>query len=212
MPVRIKPVYDLGPCRLFLDGIKGISDRVERDFPNVRYGALDGAWEIYDEPRQTFLDAISQRERLDEITIIAEKEQPSPISLKIILGKKEANVYLVAAPELQDWFEHFLIDLKKHLEKPDFAQLLAYTTSARNKGIGWFSAMVVVATVPGSFNTTLKFSSAYCKIIIHRRPPNEFVENIKVNLVSNLIWAILVFIAGVIVTLLSTGQIRIPFW
>lgn len=208
MPVRIKPSYDLGSCRLSLEGIKGICERVVRDFPNARFGAIDDIWEIYDETEQTFLEAISSREVLDEFNVSANREADH-VNVQVTLGKKEASVCLEASPEYQDWFEHFLIDLRKYLEKPDFYQKLAFTSSTRRWSFEKFSAIMVMSIAPQKFDTSIKFSAPYCRIVIHKRPPNEFMENIKANIVSNIIWALIVFILGVITTLVTTGQIRL---
>lgn len=69
MPIRIKPIHDLKPCLLDIDGIKAIAERVCREFPSASYAAVDGAWEIYDETKDTFLEAIYQREKLDSLLI-----------------------------------------------------------------------------------------------------------------------------------------------
>jgi hypothetical protein len=43
----------------------------------------------------------------------------------------------------------------------------------------------------------------YCQIVLYKRPPNAFIENVKANLVSNLIWVIFVFVTGILFTLVS---------
>jgi hypothetical protein len=51
-------------------------------------------------------------------------------------------------------------------------------------------------------------STPYTKIVIRDKPPNAFLENVKANLVSNVIWAILVFILGIIATFVGQWLFR----
>jgi hypothetical protein len=210
MPIRIKPSYDLGPCVLKLDGIKGIITRVIDEFPDARFNATDDVWEIFAEPSEVFLQNISQRKSLESFWVEAEKTNNDLLSLKIVLNKKEANVFLVASPKHQEWFEHFLIDIKKCLDKPDFSQVLAYGATSTGLDIVSFLAATISVTASVSTKANIKFSAPYCKIIIQPNQPSALAENIKANLISNVIWAALVFLAGVIVTLISTGRIRLP--
>ena len=50
-----------------------------------------------------------------------------------------------------------------------------------------------------SLNALAASSSPYGRIIIKKRPPNQFVENVKAGLATNLIW----LIAGVLITMVS---------
>ena len=210
MPIRIKPVHDLKPCVLDLDSIKEICSLVEQNFNSVRLSAEDGVWEVYNEGRENFISAISPRETLDSFTVhaqhIVEIRQetehgiaifPNIVEKKIqlIFDKREATVKFTGPHELENWFEHFMIDLKKHLRPPLFRQRLL--TDRDNNLYGSLSlalAGMTAARLSGG---------RYCQIILNKRPPNVFVENVKANLASNLIWAIIVFVAGSLFTLVS---------
>ena len=71
MPIRIKPVHDFGPCVLTLESIRGIIELVERDFSSAVYSAIDGIWEVFDDPKESLLKAISQRQTLDSFNVKA---------------------------------------------------------------------------------------------------------------------------------------------
>jgi hypothetical protein len=71
MPIRIKPVHDLGPCQLDLESIKGICDLVEQNFNDASFSAEDGVWEVYDARKNELISAISLRETLDSFTVKA---------------------------------------------------------------------------------------------------------------------------------------------
>jgi hypothetical protein len=64
MPVRIKPVRDLGKCTLSLESIKGICDLMEKEFGEVSFSAEDGVWEVFNESKSTFLQLIADRDKL----------------------------------------------------------------------------------------------------------------------------------------------------
>lgn len=208
MPIRIKPSYDLGPCILKLDGIQGIITRVTKEFPDARFNATDETWEIFDESSEVFLQNISQRKSLDSFVVEAQKTSPDLFKFDIIFNKRDANVLLVASPKYQEWFEHFLIDIKKYLDKPDFSQLLAYSSSS-GFNLSSVSAFALSTVFSTATKTTILFSAPYCKIIIQPNQSSTLVENIKANLISNMIWVILVFLVGVFVTLITTGQIHL---
>jgi hypothetical protein len=196
MPVRIKPIYDLKPCILNLASIQGIISLVGNNFSITKYSASDGIWEIYDESCDHFKDAISERQTLDSFVVKAVEEFAEEFSedskeLEIIFNENEAKVVLNAHPKHEDWFEHFLIDLKKHLLEPSFSQVVAHENNMRPE----LYLRVLFIRAPLSFAI---FQAPYCKIVIQKKPPNPFVENVKANLFSNLIWALL----GILLTLL----------
>lgn len=181
MPIRIKPDFDLGPCILNLESIKGIVALVHKDFPSASYSAHDGIWEIYQEPNNALLDAISQKERLDSFVINAEDTSQAR-RLEIVFDDTQARVSLIAAPGDYNWFEHFIIDLKKHILRPSLFQ----SVSRGNRVYIGLPSLLLF----GGFDVPVG-RAPYCRIILRAKPPNPFVENIKANLVSSLIWALL---------------------
>lgn len=201
MPIRIKPTYDLHPCKLNLEGIKGIIEIISQDFINISCYAIDKTWEIYEETPTIFLDAISKRETLDSfrVTGIAHTPIGPDKKIEIVFSPAEARVSLDAQPNEENWFEHLLIDLKKFLLPPDFSQRLALPSSV-STDIG-FKVFGV--------SSNINISVPYCQITLYKKPSDPFWENIKANIVSNIIWAIVVFFVGVLVALITTGQLNI---
>lgn len=181
MPIRISPLHDLGPCMLNLDSMKNIAGLVERDFVSVTYIAQDNIWEIYDEPNDSFIQEISQRETLDSFTVKASSGLDEKIrEIEIVFNEKEARVALTGNPENENWFEHFLIDLRKFIHRPSLSQI-----AIRSFGKSDFYIRLPLLFVP--VNPKLIISSPYSRIIIQMKPPNLFIESIK----ANLIWAAL---------------------
>lgn len=193
MPIRIKPTHDLGPCVLNLDSLQRIIKLVDNEFPAATYSATDNVWEIYDEPSRPFLDAVSQRATLDSFVVNGKLATAAnymlPKEVTIVFNESEATVMCNAQPDQQNWFEHFLIDLKKHILPPSFAQRLA---NIYRKGNFTLSYPVIIGSVltmsVEQFSNTAK--NPYCRIAIRQRLPSPFIESIKANLVSNLIWAL----------------------
>lgn len=202
MPIQIKPTHHLGSCVLTLDSIKGIIHLVKADFRLAEYSANDGVWEIVDEPEGPFLAAISQHDTLDSFCVRARTEHDDErITLDIVFDEREAKVVCIARPEDQHWFEHFLFDLKKLLLPPTFKQIMVH----KLRGGEIYFKPAIMGFVTG-FSGTI--STPYTKIVIRDKPPNAFLENVKANLVSNVIWAILVFILGIIATFVGQWLFR----
>lgn len=208
MPTRVRPIHDLGPCVLTLESIAEITKLVEDDFQIALYTAQDGIWEIFEHSRDAFLTEIGERARLDSFRVVAQVDlehlegngEASSESLtafeqmarqyqmrglrekaigqewreeryiEILFNAEEAKVKCDAPPTDEHWFEHFLLDLKKHVLRPSFRQRVSGRTEE----------------IP------------YCRIVIHKKPPDPFMDNIKANLVSNLIWLLI----GTLVALL----------
>lgn len=183
MPIRIKPSHDLGPCILTLDSIKKIIGIVEKDFPAVICSASDKVWEIYHEVSGPFLNAISQRETLDSFRIEAQTEFED-VRIKLVFNEDKAKVTCVAKPEDEHWFEHFLIDIKNSILPPYYKQLFIH-----KYGKGEISFKIPFVFLP-LIDTRVVGSTPYCRIIIRQKPPSPFIENIKANLVSNIIWLV----------------------
>ncbi len=182
MPIRIKPSHDLGPCVLTLESIRKIISLIEKDFPVASCSASDRVWEVYDEPSAPFFKAISQRETLDSFRVEA-KSEFEDVRLELVFSEDEAKVTCIAKPEDDHWLEHFLIDLKNSILRPYYKQLIVHKFG---KGEIYFRLPFILMP----FDTSTAVSTPYCKIIIRQRPPSPFIENIKANLVSNVIWLI----------------------
>lgn len=197
MPVRIKPQISLHPCRLDLDSISAICELVERDFSQVTFNATDYVWEIFDEPKASFLTELGQRERLDSFMVEGFEQgtnAPSasePRRIKLVFNDEAAYVEFEGQPDHQDWLEHFLIDLRKYLHSPSIGQRLTHTYY----GKGDFFVLgvpLIGALVASSLDELAKPSrNPYCRIDFRERKPNPFLENIAANLASNVIWLIL---------------------
>ena len=198
MPVRIKPTYDLGPCVLNLESIQKIVNRVEGDFPaTTNCFANDDVWEIFDEPGQSFLAAISQHDTLDSFSVKATSSTSgNRKEIDITFDEKKAEIRCTAHPEHEQWFKHFLIDITEYILPPSFVQLTAHRYMQ-----GGFNLSFMFLSIP--FNPSSAASTPYCRIVIRKKPPNPFVENIIANLVSNVIWIMLVFVFGIVSTLIA---------
>jgi hypothetical protein len=199
MPVRIRPVHDLGPCTLTLEQIQKISELVEQNFPSVTYSAYDGVWEIYDEPKDPFLLAISQRETLDSLGIKGSGDPSKEVA--IVFNEKEAKVDCTARPEDENWFEHFLFDLRKFIGPPTVRQLTAYLYKDSDAFAPYLAHTSVLFGIPIRINTSAIIATPYCRIVIRQKPPSQLVENIKANLISNIIWVVIVFVSGALFAL-----------
>jgi hypothetical protein len=194
VPIRINPVQKLPPCLLTLESIEGICSRVTRDFPDAAFSAEDGPWEIYDEDAAQFLAEVSKRDELQDFVVCGITTQPAR-RLEMIFNEEEATVKLQADVDQLDWFEHFLIDIQKFLLKPITSQLLP-----RRGQIGSLPLPYFLMLTSSLFELYLAGVRAkYCRILIRKKPPNPMAENIKANLISNLIWLIL----GISFTLLG---------
>lgn len=190
MPIRIKPKYDLGLCMLDLEGIKAIAERVNTDFPSALYTAFDGMWEVYDEPKDGFINAISQRQTLDGIKITGSLQtQNDERKLTIVFDDKEANVTVIASQDYFDWYEHFLIDIKKYILPPSLNQRFGSVNDI-HFGIG-IPLLLVRPYIPIAIKGT-----TYCRITIKKKPPNPLMENVKAGIITNFLWWIITGLVG----------------
>jgi hypothetical protein len=214
MPIRIKPVYNFEPCVLTLDSIRAIIKLITENFPDYFFSASDDIWEIYDEESETFfIESISKRDILDTFQIVANSDPtkfagdlaawqksranpPAPIGVQIELTFNEASAKLscTAIPDNHRWLEHFVSDIKHHLHPPSFSQLVV---NRFGRG-GELNLSLQLVYIP----ITTSFTTPYSRIVIRKRPPDPFIENIKANLVSNIIWVVLVFVLGFITSLI----------
>src|ERR1700752_3160718 len=198
MPIRIKPKIDLGPCVLTLKSIEGITELVSNEFPHATFCADDYIWEIFDEKRIPFIQEISRRQKLDEFLVIVKlsdantrsKKAPRVEEMKIVFNKEEATVTCNAHPNQENWIEHFLTDLKKHILSPSLSQRMAILYRTGNIST-LFPAFIVSLTTISLDGETDSTKYPYSRIVIKENPPNPFVENIKANMVSNVIWVLI---------------------
>jgi len=109
--------------------------------------------------------------------------------IRIVFNKEEATITCNAHPSQQNWIEHFIIDLQKHILPPSFSQRMANLYRK--------SEFITLPVVIGSLvalsldGITESTKNPYSRIIIKESPPSPFIENIKANLVSSIIWALL---------------------
>ncbi len=199
MPIRIKPVTDLGPCILDLANIKCICSLIEMSFGSVSCSAEDGIWEIYDADVTQLISAISERAKLDALKIEAKVETRI---ITLVFDRYQATIKFSGPYELENWFEHFLIDLRKCIGHPTLAQSMF---AGRERGdyqpIGYPSLLLLQGMTTNAIVAAIR-AVPYCRIILHHRPPSSFMENIKANLVSNLIWTIAIFVLGFLAAVL----------
>lgn len=202
MPVRIKPKLALDPCVLNLDSIKGITSLVQRDFPQVRFSASSGIWEVYDEQsRDDFIKAIAEKETLDAFEVVASASGLQQLELKFTAS--DAQIAFIGGPSDLDRHEHFLFDLKKHILKPTALQVAAWGFADTR----WLAYLrLPFLMVP--LNLDSAAFAPYTKIIIHQRQPNRFLEGISINLISTVIWTFIVFLVGLITAYLAIGQTK----
>jgi hypothetical protein len=195
MPIRIKSNIDLGPCVITLKGIEGIIALVTSEFPKATFSANDYIWEIFDEKKAVFIPEISAREKLDEFVVSVKSPNGIPASkkgvfeeIRIVFNNEEATVTCKANPSQQAWIEHFLIDLKKHILPPSFSQRIAnlYREGEIYRNSLAFLGSLAVTSLDGMAKAT---RIPYSHIVIKETPPSPFIENIKANLVSSIIWA-----------------------
>jgi hypothetical protein len=170
VPIRVNRVTKLGRCNLSLESIALICARVTREFPDARFNAQNEDWEVYDEEEIPFIQAISSRESLESFSAVAQNDAPER-RLELTFDQKEATAKLVAGEDQLDWFRHFLIDIEEYIRPK----------SLNEKFILWWK-----------WNRDP--TSPYSRIAIRKKGPSPYLEGIKVNLASNVIWFILGFV------------------
>jgi hypothetical protein len=201
VPERINPNYDLGPCLLDLTSLEEITDLVSKNFAISRFSAVDDTWEVYDERRERFLEAIADREGLQSFSAKAETgddDRPSEKRyLSMVFDEEEAKLSFVADPKQLHWFEHFMFDLRKHIHPPQFVQRLAH--AYRNKDVIAILLSAALVIPPTGGVPLAESNIPYSRIVIREKEPNPLAQSIKANLISSLIWAIIVIIVTIIV-------------
>jgi hypothetical protein len=194
MPIHIKPEYKLKPCMLNLNNIEEITRILSNSFPEARFSANRNPLQIFDEPRESFLEIISDLESIESFIAFAQGNiEGKPLKLQLEFSEKQAKVIFDAIPEHETWIEHFLIDLKKQLIPQSIIQKIS----------GYFDCFFTLDSdgKSGPFGCI----RPYCRFALKQEPPNSLVENIKANLLSNIIWAI----AGMIFLYIIQWAIKI---
>lgn len=203
MPIRVKPVHDLGPCLLDMESIKGICALVDKTFHYALYSATDGAWELYDEESAGLLAAIVGRTKLDSLTITAPSAKARGIhhdiavhtgiqipafddKRKVTLDFSSGNASVVfeVSPDEVDWVDHFMLDLKRHLRKPKIWQL------RRSLWVRYWG-----------FEVNLPETQTL--ILLKMKEPNASVRSIRDNLASSIIYDIAKIVLGIIIALIA---------
>lgn len=178
MPIRIKPDYNFELCILNLKSIEEITTILCKDFPEAKFSAAEGFWEVYDEPRESFLKYIYGRDNLTSFTATATGIiEGHIIELKLIFDKNQAKVIFTAQPEHEIWIEHFIMDLKKQIIPLTFMQK--------------FVAFFFTGRIDIDISSAKWELKPRCKIILKQKPSNPMIGNIMANLLSNIIWLVL---------------------
>lgn len=241
MPVRIKPIRDLGPCTLSLESISGICELMGREFGEVSFAAEDGTWVVFNEPGASFLQLIGTRDKLDTFTAEAPPldmesgirihaasienlvigADQSLISLptttisgadpstdedvnekrvRLVFSEKEAKVVFDIPPDAEDWLEHFMLDLNKHILPPSLLQ--------RFGGIP-----IPLVIIQGAF--VIPIGQPYCRIILKQSQVNQRLigigDNVAANIVYDVLKYVIFFLAGALALWLwDRYGIRLP--
>lgn len=149
--------------------------------------AQDGSWEVYDEAPAGFLALISQRDSLDGFTLQGLGERETTLSF----SRTEAKLRCTILPAEEEWLDHFLIDLKKHVLPPTRQQRLIGqgVTFVDAAGAAFFlsSGQLIKAGPP---------SNRYARIQIKEKPPNAMWEGLKIGVLGNAIWTVLYLLIG----------------
>lgn len=211
MPIRIKPVHKLGPCQLDLSGIEGVCALIIKEFKHSSFRATDTEWEIYEEPVTSFIKAISAREKLDSFTALGFFDAMNPWydptdkmvnetliggtskpyysgagsqvrMVRLLFNESEAKIDFDIPPGDNDWLEHFMFDLKKHIRSPTLLQRF-----------GGFPLPLVL--VGGAVVIPIK--QPYCKIVIKQKQSSPRAISITDNIAANLLYDGLKILLGV---------------
>lgn len=208
VPERITPKHDFGPCVLNRASIEQIAEILTSEF-DALFKGQDGIWEVYDEPRDGFLAAIRSRRRLDLFEARAlMKDHEFGVTLSF--NATEAEVRCNLPPVWQNRLEHLIHDVHKCLLPPTFFQRIALIMRDGR----WSAAASMISAVARMSieYVTAPSTGPYAQIILEKQPPNPMWENVKANLLSNVIWAMLGASALFLAQLLAKKFGWMPFW
>jgi hypothetical protein len=179
MPIRLKPYYDLKPCVLDLSSIKEITSILTEDFPGAKFSANRGSLQVYNEPRDPFIEYIAEYDSLESFSAISENEiNGSLLKIEMTFNEEQARVSFDGSPEHEKWIDHFISDLNKQLLEPSFRQRLSIF-------------LFKTVEIPSFKIASYKDVRPYCRIILKQKPSSPLVESIISNILSNIIWLIL---------------------
>ena len=116
-------------------------------------------------------------------------------SVELSFTRREASVKLRGSNEDMHWFEHFMMDLRRSVRRPRFSE----------RGLGRKFLIIILSglasTLPAPIQDEgLPSGAPYSIIILQQEPPSPLIEGIKVNLISNVIWVVAAFVAGIVLT------------
>ena len=230
MPIKIKPVRDLGPCTLDLDGIKGICSLLDKEFKDVRYIAEDDIWSVFDEPCHTFIEAISQREKLDGFTA----ETPPFLDSSRVRVEADFIENLIIHPTQENNLDSQLsasqssrnqhgkkIKLVFNREEakvifdiqPQDQDWLDHFLLDLNK---FFSPPTLLQKFGGfplplmlvDNTLVISFEQPRCHIFLKKKEPNQRLIGIGDDIIASLFYDFLKFIVAAIVTLIAAWILR----
>lgn len=225
MPVRIKPIHNLDPCTLNLEGIKGICALIDKEFGHGSYAAEDDIWIVYDESSIPFLDIIDGRDRLDSFTVVA--PPPPPESAIKIEARSIENLVIGSEKNFMGTPET-IINVgegvnKSNAEKTvklvfskDKAQVIFDIDPADkdwldhflldlNKHIGppsflqRFGGFPIPILFVGGGAAVIPIEQPYCRIVLKPNQPNQRLIGIGDNIAANVIYDILKVAIGAII-------------
>lgn len=231
MPVRIKPVQDLGPCTLTLKSIKGICALMNKEFENVSFTAEDDIWIVYNEPSTSFLSMIDGRDKLD--TFIAEAPPPpfeSGIKIeaasieRLIIGSEHSIIGLptttitnleteTSPPNNHD--KRVKLVFNRNEAKvifdisPNDGDWLEHFMLDLRKHIlkpsflQRFGGIPIPIVFIGDAAAVIPIQQPYCRIILKPEQPNQRLIGIGDNIAANIIYDIMKYVLGAIFGILA---------
>jgi len=191
------------------DSIERITMLLTAEFAGVSFKAQDGIWEVYDEPRTEFLAAVLSHRRLDSFEAWALLED-SAYDVTLSFNASEAEMRCNMPPEAQTRLEHIIHDVRKCLIRPSLSQRVALL--ARDGR--WSAAASLLSAVARLSLDTVVTSTAgpYSQIVLEKETPNPLWENVKANILSNVIWALLGAVALFFTQWAAKKFGWVPFW
>lgn len=229
MPVRIKPIQDLGPCILTLQSIKGICTIMEKEFGNVAFTAEDDIWIVYNEPSVAFLSTIEKRDKLD--TFIAEAPPPlfeSGIKIeaasieRLVIGSEQSLISLPTTTIASLGTETNTPNNRKSVKlvfskeeakvifdiSPDDKDWLDHFMLDLKKHIHNPSFLqrfggipIPIVFINGA--AVIPIQQPYCRIILKPKQPNQRLIGIGDNIAANVIYDIMKYVIGAIAGILA---------
>jgi len=112
--------------------------------------------------------------------------------VKLVFNKEEAKVIFDVDPDDQDWLDHFLFDVNKHISSPSLLQK--------------FGGFPLPLLFVGGGAVVIPMTQPHCRIILKHRLPNQRLVGIGDNIIASILYDILKIVIGVIIGgLLAAG-------